>query len=58
MNASILVLAPEFIEMDDVHSPCHTNRLTVYEMPEWCAYDCDSELDFQILEYLMCLDLK
>jgi len=58
MNASILVLAPEFLEMDNVHSPCHTNRLAVYEMPEWSFCDVDSELDFQILEYLMCLDLR
>jgi len=53
MNASIFVLAPEFLEMDDVHSPCHTNRLTVYEMPEWCAFDIDSELDLDLVNLLM-----
>ena len=52
MNASILVLAPEFLEMDDVHSPCHTNRLTVYEMPGWTFCDVDTPLDWLIAEFL------
>lgn len=56
MNASILVLAHEFLQTEGIASPTHTNRLAFYEMPEISAYDIDSELDFQIVELLMCLD--
>jgi len=58
LNASITIFSHQFFELFEyAKTPTVTPQLAMYEMPGWAFCDVDSELDFKILEYLMCLDL-
>ena len=56
MNASITVFEKQWLDDNEfAKTPTATPRLAVYEMPIESAFDIDTELDFKIVEYLMCL---
>jgi len=57
LNAAITIFSHLFFELFEyAKTPTVTPQLAMYEMPEWSAFDIDTELDFQLVEYLMCFD--
>ena len=52
MNASIYVYKREFI-LDSATTTCLSDKTLVWEMGEWSAFDIDSEVDFQLIEFLV-----
>ena len=58
MNASITVMTDLFLDLNEfANTPTATPSLAMYEMPAFSAFDIDTELDFRIVEFLLCLDL-
>ncbi len=51
MNASIYVYGREFI-LNSQTKTALSGKTLVWEMGEWSAFDIDSEVDFQLIEFL------
>jgi CMP-N-acetylneuraminic acid synthetase len=52
MNASIYVYDRDFL-LDEKINTVFSNRSASLEMDEWSAFDIDTELDFQFIEFLV-----
>jgi len=52
MNASIYVYDRKFI-LNPRTTTALSDKTLVWEMDEWSAFDIDSEVDFQLIEYLV-----
>ncbi len=52
MNASIYIYDREFI-LNPQTKTCLSDKTLVWEMQEWSAFDIDSEVDFQLIEFLV-----
>lgn len=51
LNCCIYAYSREYM-LSDRQYPI-TNRSEIYEMPDWSAFDIDSSLDWEIVEFLM-----
>lgn len=52
MNSSIYIAHADWIRDDKNKSWTSANLIELYKMPEWTAFDIDSEVDFEIAEFL------